>query len=145
MALALVLVVGYGIFQVVSGGGGEHHAAQQVAGTPEAPKPSTPPPTATPSPSATPHKGVQIKLKARRSTWVDVRGDKGRSLFSGTLSAGDARGWSARKVISVVIGNGGGVRVIVNGRDIGSPGANGNVLTLKFTPSDPKPQDTQSA
>ncbi|MFC4906458.1 helix-turn-helix domain-containing protein [Actinomadura gamaensis] len=146
MALALVLVVGYGIFHVLSGGGGEHHAAQQVAGTPAAPAPSTPAPRpSTPTPKATPHKGVQIKLKARRATWVDVRGDKGRSLFTGTLAAGSTRAWSARKVISIVIGNGGGVRVIVNGRDIGAPGASGNVLTMRFTPSDPKPQDTQSA
>ncbi|WP_026411989.1 helix-turn-helix domain-containing protein [Actinomadura oligospora] len=151
MALALVLVVGYGIFQVLHRGGGERHDAQQVAGTPVAPKPTTPAPT-TPAPDPTtaappsigkPHKGVQIKLTARRATWVDVRGDKGRSLFTGTLSAGADRHWSARKVISIVIGNGGGVRLTVNGHDIGSPGTDGNVMELKFTPSDPKPGDDQ--
>ncbi|MFC5180983.1 helix-turn-helix domain-containing protein [Actinomadura harenae] len=146
MALALVLVVGYGIFQVLHRGGGEHHAAQQVAGTPAPPKPSMPaagPSTASPSPSGKPHKGVQVRLKARRATWVDVRGDKGRSLYTGTLAAGAARHWSAHKVISIVIGNGGTVRLTVNGQDIGSPGTDGNVMTLKFTPADPKPQDRQ--
>ncbi|MEV5571506.1 RodZ domain-containing protein [Spirillospora sp. NPDC052269] len=143
MALALVLVVGYGIFQVLNHGGGERHDAQQVAGTPAAPKPaaSTPAPTPSPSPSGKPHKGVQVKLTARRATWVDVRGDKGRPLFTGTLSRGAARHWSAHKVISIVIGNGGGVRLTVNGHDIGSPGTDGHVMTLKFIPSDPKPKD----
>lgn len=138
MALALVLVVGYGIFQVVHRGGGERHAAQQVAGTPAASRPSAPA-TATPSPSATPHKGVQVKMKARKSTWVRVRGDKGKYLFTGVLSAGEDRHWSAHKVIRIVIGNGAGVRLTVNGQDMGAAGKAGRVVTLKFTPSDPRP------
>ncbi|MEV4254408.1 RodZ domain-containing protein [Spirillospora sp. NPDC049652] len=146
MAVALVLVVGYGVFQVLYRGGGEHHSAQQVAGTPvgAAPRTAAPDGTVSPAPSATPHKGVQIKLKARRSTWVQVRGDKGRPLFTGVVPAGESRNWSARKVIRIVIGNGGGVRLTVNGHDIGKPGETGRVLTLKFHPSDPKPEDLKS-
>ncbi|RFU38397.1 DUF4115 domain-containing protein [Actinomadura logoneensis] len=146
MAVALVLVIGYGVFQVLSRGGGEHHTAQQVAGTPVGAGTAAPDPTpASPTPSATPHKGVQIKLKARRSTWVQVRGDKGRPLFAGVVQEGDSKHWSAHKVIRIVVGDGGGVRLTVNGQDIGKAGKTGRVVTLKFTPSDPKPEDAGSA
>ncbi|MEW2352709.1 helix-turn-helix domain-containing protein [Spirillospora sp. NPDC029432] len=141
MALALALVVVYGIFQVVTtAGGGERRTARQVAGTP-APARTTPskaPPKANDPVAAAPRKKVVLQVKARRTTWVNIRGDKGEQLFSGMIRAGDSRKWTEKKKISILIGNGGGLRVAVNGEDIGTPGQGGGVTRMTFTPDDPK-------
>ncbi|MBT2209384.1 MULTISPECIES: helix-turn-helix domain-containing protein [Actinomadura] len=142
MALALALVVIYGIVQVVGhGGGSERRTAQQVAGTPAAPappRPTTAPPKRSDPVVAAPRKHVELAVQVRRTTWVSVRGDKGAPLFSGMLRQGDHKRWTAKKKISVVIGVGGGVRMTVNGKDIGSPGKGRGVQQLSFGRDDPK-------
>jgi cytoskeletal protein RodZ len=142
MALALALVVIYAVVQVVDGaGGGERRSAQQVAGTPGAgassASPSTAPPKASDPVAVAPRKEVELQVKARSTTWVNVRGDKGKQLFSGLIREGQSREWTDPKKISLLIGNGGGLRLTVNGEDIGSPGAAGSVYRVSFTPDDP--------
>ncbi|MBO2446659.1 helix-turn-helix domain-containing protein [Actinomadura barringtoniae] len=141
MALALVAVVVYAVITVVSGDkGGEHRSAQQVAAGPG--RSVTPSPAATKQKkdpiAAAPRKNVELQVKARRTTWINVRGDKGKSLFSGMLHTGDTQSWTAKKKISILIGNGDGVRLTVNGKDLGAPDQGGGVVRLSFTPSDPE-------
>jgi cytoskeletal protein RodZ len=140
MALALAAVVIYAVVQIVGGDGGEKRSAQQVAAGPG--HSSTPSPTATKQKkdpvAAAPRKTVELRVKARRTTWINVRGDKGQSLFSGMLRTGDTREWTAKKKISILIGNGDGVRLTVNGKDLGAPDQSGGVVRLSFTPSDPE-------
>ncbi|MFI0354623.1 helix-turn-helix domain-containing protein [Actinomadura sp. 9N407] len=145
MALALALVVIYGIFQVVTTAGDrERHTARQAAGTPAAPASPSPsatskaPPKANDPVAAAPRKEVRLEVKARRTTWVNIRGDKGRQLFSGMIRPGAGKSWTEKKKISVLVGNGGGLRMVVNGQDIGAPGEGGGVLRMTFTPDDPK-------
>jgi hypothetical protein len=141
--MALALVVIYGIVQVVNGtGDSERRAARQVAGTPAPPatsaRPSTaPPPKAQDPVAVAPRKEVELRVKARSTTWVNIRGDKGKQLFSGLLRQGQSREWKDPKKLSILIGNGGGLRLTVNGEDIGSPGAPGSVYRMSFTPDDP--------
>jgi hypothetical protein len=145
MALALALVVIYGIVQVVgTGGGREHRTARQVAGTPGAPtpgatsaKPSPPPPRANDPVAVAPRKNVTLQVRGVRTTWVNVRGDKGEQLYSGMIRPGQTRRWTDPKKISVLIGNGGGLRLTVNGEDLGTPGEGGGVYRMSFTPDDP--------
>ncbi|MGI5168325.1 helix-turn-helix domain-containing protein [Spirillospora sp. CA-253888] len=146
MAVALALVAVYAIVQVATGGPAEQRTAQKVADSPTqpvrpattpAPAPTTAQPQRKEPVAAAPRKNVEVRLKARRTTWVNVRGDKGRPLFSGMLRSGDVREWTAKKKISVLIGNGDGVRLTVNGKDFDSPRDNGGVLRLSFTPRDP--------
>ncbi|GAA2457970.1 helix-turn-helix domain-containing protein [Actinomadura vinacea] len=145
MALALALVVIYGVVQVVgTGGDRERRTARQVAGTPAAPgrAPASPTPTAAPPKAndpvaVAPRKNVKIQVKGVRSTWVNVRGDKGRQLYSGMIRAGQTRRWTDPKKISILIGNGGGLRLVVNGEDLGTPGEGGGVYRMSFTPDDP--------
>ncbi|MFD0686531.1 helix-turn-helix domain-containing protein [Actinomadura fibrosa] len=141
MALALALVVIYGIVQVIGHGGGrEQRTAQQVAGTPAAPaapRPSAAAPPKTGAPVAAPRRNVELRVKARRTTWFSVRGDKGTTLYNGVLRAGQERRWTAKKKISVVIGVGGSVRLTVNGKDIGAPGQGKGVQQLSFDRNDP--------
>ena len=140
MALALALVVIYGIVQLVGNGGGrEQRTAQQVAGTPTSPQPSASVPPKKSAPvAAVPRKTVELAVQAKRTTWVSVQGDKGRMLFNGLLREGDQKRWTAKKKISIVVGVGGGVRMTVNGRDIGAPGKGKGVQRLDFGRGDPK-------
>jgi cytoskeletal protein RodZ len=142
MAFALALVVIYGVVQVVGhDGGGEQRTAQQVAGTPAPPSPSpsaSAPKTGAPVAEA-PRTKVEVRLEAKRTTWLNVIGDKGRTLFIGTLHKGDEKEFTAKKKVKLVIGVGGSVDLTVNGKDIGSPGKGEGVQRLSFDKNDPEP------
>ncbi|SNR73402.1 helix-turn-helix domain-containing protein [Actinomadura mexicana] len=142
MALALALVVIYGIVQVVGhGGGGERRTARQVAGTPAPSTPSAAPsaPKSNAPVAEAPRTKVEVRVEAKRTTWLNVQGDKGRSLFSGMLREGDQKSFSADKKVRLVIGVGGSVNLTVNGKDLGSPGKGKGVQRLTFDRSDPEP------
>jgi cytoskeletal protein RodZ len=133
MVVALVLVAIYGIVRVAVGHD-EHHAKRAAA--PASAKPATrPSPTAAAAPA--PRKDVTVRVKARRASWLNVRDAKGRQLFSGIIRAGQTEQWKSKKRIRLLIGNGGGVRVTVNGKDMGSPGETGQVIRLSYGPRDP--------
>jgi cytoskeletal protein RodZ len=109
---------------------------------------TTPTPSAEPSPSAVvetpgplaghvPGNGVAMRLTVVDSqSWVTVRTD-GKTVFQGLLKDGAQQDYSAKRLISIVVGNAAAVRLIVNGRDLGSPGRAGEVVRLSFTPADP--------
>jgi cytoskeletal protein RodZ len=134
MAVALVFVVIYGLVRVFSGDGTPARTAHPPA-TPPA-QPSSPGESrALPT---SPRKQVELKVKARRSSWLNVRDAGGKEIYSGLMRRGDVREWSTSKRIRILIGNGGGVKLTVNGKDLGAPGASGEVLRLSFGPGDPQ-------
>ena len=115
---------------------------------------STPPPSSSPSPAATvvaPGPGtvgpdiaslnnpgavfVRVRIVRDRS-WVSVKAD-GKTVFGDTLSAGQFKDFRATKLIRLTIGNAGAVSLVVNGRDLGSPGGSGQVVKVEFGPGDP--------
>jgi cytoskeletal protein RodZ len=132
MIVALVLVAIYGIVRVVTGPS-EHHPVQRAA-APATARP-TPPPSAAVVPA--PRKDVTVRVKAKRASWLNVRDAKGKQLFSGIIRAGQTEQWKSTKRIRLLIGNGGGVRVMVNGKDVGAPGQTGQVIRLSYGPRDP--------
>ncbi|MFA1549992.1 helix-turn-helix domain-containing protein [Actinomadura chokoriensis] len=140
MVLALALVVVYGVVQVVGHGGGERRTARQVAGTPAASSrpPSAPPKSGAPVAEA-PRTKVEVRIEAKRTTWLNVIGDGGRTLFIGTLRKGDHKDFSAKKKVKLVVGVGGSVDLTVNGKDIGSPGKGKGVQRFSFDRNDPEP------
>ncbi len=140
MALALALVVIYGVVQVVGHrGGGEERTARQVAGTP-APShaPSSAPPKSGAPVAEAPRTKVDVRVQAKRTTWLNVIGDKGETLFIGTLHKGDEKDFTAKKKVKLVVGVGGSVNLTVNGKDIGSPGKGKGVQRLSFDRNDPE-------
>jgi cytoskeletal protein RodZ len=144
MAIALVLVVAYGVVQVIgNSGGGENQSVVQPAarapGSASASASPSPTPSASQSDSVAlaPPTDVTVRIKAKLTTWINVRDSKGKQLFSGLLRRGDTKEWTARKRIRVVLGNAGGVALTVNGKNLGSPGTAGQVLRLSFDPNDP--------
>jgi cytoskeletal protein RodZ len=141
MALALALVVIYGVVQVVGHrGGGEERTARQVAGTPapSAHAPSSAPPKSGAPVAEAPRTKVDVRVQAKRTTWLNVIGDKGETLFIGTLHKGDEKDFTAKKKVKLVVGVGGSVNLTVNGKDIGSPGKGKGVQRLSFDRNDPE-------
>ncbi|MFC7566912.1 RodZ domain-containing protein [Actinomadura namibiensis] len=139
MAVALALIAIYAVVQVV-GGDPENRTAQKVAGTPgqQAMPAATPKPTPSARPSdpvaSAPRRTVELRMKVKRASWVSVRDDKGKVLFSGTLRAGAEREWTTRKKMVVVVGNASGVRLTVNGEYLGAPRDEARMTRLVFTP-----------
>ncbi|HWL37710.1 MAG TPA: helix-turn-helix domain-containing protein [Frankiaceae bacterium] len=117
-------------------------SARQVTSsspTPTAAAPSQPAASETPGPIAgyVPGDGVTMRVTiAAARSWVTVRAD-GKVIFQGTMNAGETKDFTAKRGMGVVLGNAGAVRLVVNGKDLGSPGRNGEVVRLNFTPGDP--------
>lgn len=143
MAVALALVMVYVVVRVVSSAGSDHKAepaADHYRGAaktsasvaPAAPAPSSPVPSAVP-----PRKDVTLRITATSPSWIYVQDAKNHELFSGQINSGDTRQWTDARKLKILIGNAGGVKLIVNGKDMGAPGGDGQVLRLSFGPGDP--------
>lgn len=87
---------------------------------------------ALPPPALAGESAVRLALTAEDVSWLRVVAD-GRRVFEGFLRAGERREWEAGSSLQVVIGNAGGVRVQVNGQDLGILGAPGEVVRRTFT------------
>jgi cytoskeletal protein RodZ len=143
MALALVLVVGFGIVQAFTGGDGGK-GDDPLAG-PTASSSSSAPPSTAPSPSATsggavaqaPRNKVKVDVRATERSWVQVTTGTGQELFQGLMDVGMTKSFSDKGQLRLVIGNAGGIELTVNGTDIGATGRRGQVARLQFTPQDP--------
>lgn len=85
-----------------------------------------------PAPQAgdVPRGGVILKLKVNQDSWVNIDID-GRLSQPYDLKAGDLIEWKAEKVITLDIGNAGGVEAELNGKPLaplGPPGRNIHVV-----------------
>lgn len=155
MAVALVLVLGYGVFQIAATGdeSGSRTQTQTNLGPdknkppkgPNKPPAGNPGATPTPEPSpedpvaVAPQSGVSVRLAVvDGKSWVSVRDPSGRQLFQGLLDSGITRVFNADERLSFVIGNAGAVRLKVNGERLGRPGGFGEVVRLEFGPNGPK-------
>jgi cytoskeletal protein RodZ len=106
------------------------------------PKPAaTPKPKPKPSPSApvVALTGVNVRVSVTGDkSWVSVRNaDTKAVLFQEVMSSGQVKDFKVAKKMSLVIGNAGAVRLVVNGRDLGAPGGPGQVVRVSFGPGDP--------
>jgi cytoskeletal protein RodZ len=77
--------------------------------------------------------GVNVEVFASRdTTWLYATNENGTTLFSGQISKGASKMFSEAKQVNLRVGNAGGVDISVNGKDIGSIGANGEVANLTY-------------
>ncbi|MGC8872978.1 MAG: helix-turn-helix domain-containing protein [Chloroflexia bacterium] len=104
--------------------------------TPRPPTATPLPPTFTPQatpptagPTATPriYRGLEAVFQVSAPCWVRVIAD-GVQVFQGTLPEGSTRTFTATQELQVRFGNAGGVRVILNGQDLGVQGNPGQVV-----------------
>jgi cytoskeletal protein RodZ len=88
-----------------------------------------------PSPPASPEiaGGVNVELVASRgTTWLLATNENGEVLFSGQVRQGSSKSFSEATQVNLRVGNAGGVDISVNGKDIGSVGANREVVNLTY-------------
>ena len=77
--------------------------------------------------------GVNVELAASRgTTWLYATNENGKVLFSGQIPKGSSKSFSEAKQLNLRVGNAGGVDISVNGKDVGSLGANGIVVNLTY-------------
>ena len=103
----------------------------------------SPSPTPTPTPTPTDIEEIiaaadTIELEIVATTdrcWTTVTAD-GEEVFTGTLEIGQSETFTAEEKMDVVLGNAGGIELVVNGQNIGSPG--GTVVDFSL------PQDVDS-
>ena len=113
-----------------------------VAATPRAPeekpvveekKPLTPSPPVTATTSVPEKKPFFLQLKAVGETWVSLQVDD-QPVKEMTLKPGEGISIQASNRIRVILGNAGGLDLILNGKPLEKFGKSGEVLTLIFTP-----------
>jgi cytoskeletal protein RodZ len=113
-----------------------HPATIPPTATPRPPTATPLPPTFTPpaapstsAPTPTPrsYRGLEAVFQLSAPCWVRVVSD-GVQVFQGTLPEGSTRTFTATQELQVRFGNAGGVRVILNGQDLGIQGAPGEVV-----------------
>lgn len=149
MALALVAVVGFAVWSAVrpqaesTPSPGDPIAAgpAATANATERATEATPEPTTTVRPqddAVASIDQVTLSLTAKDGrSWVSVSGADGKVLYQGILEVGERKKFRDDAELSLIVGNGGAVALTVNGRDIGAPGGQGEVVRLTFGPGDP--------
>ncbi|MEY9213380.1 helix-turn-helix domain-containing protein [Thermobifida halotolerans] len=85
---------------------------------------------ATAAPHGTP---VTLRVTAHRRTWISVTDASGTNLFTGVLTRGQTRDWTAPRQLRLHLSDAGGVRLWANGEALGTPGTSGEVTRLTFT------------
>jgi cytoskeletal protein RodZ len=114
LAVALLGVIGFAAYYLVSSNTGSHPPAAQTATLPPAAKP-TPHAAVTPTPQPVPSEAV-IMLTARQDCWVSLTSSSGKQLYQGIILAGHTRTWREKKKVLMVIGNPQGILLTVNGK-----------------------------
>ncbi|MEV0386959.1 helix-turn-helix domain-containing protein [Nonomuraea sp. NPDC050643] len=141
LGVALAVVVVFGMMRVLGGASDQVRTGDVRAASA---RPSVPPNTPiTESPRAAPAKAlpkgmVTVRMKAKRSSYVNVHDADGRKLFAGTLKAGKTSTWKAPGKVNVLIADAGAVTLHVNGKKVKGLGGRGEVVRRSFGP--PKPQ-----
>ena len=68
-------------------------------------------------------------------SWIGVTDAAGTQVFNGQIAAGASQVFTNNQELDLVVGNAGAVSLKVNGKDLGTPGAIGEVVHLQFTPN----------
>lgn len=96
--------------------------------------PSSPSPAPTPSSAANPPPPSQesfiplvLLIEAVEPSWVHATLD-GTEIKEALLQAGESIRWEAKEKFALTVGNAGGVRLFLDGRELGSLGPSGKVV-----------------
>ncbi|MGH3309456.1 MAG: RodZ domain-containing protein [Streptomyces sp.] len=151
MVAAIVAVVGFVGFTLVDGSGDSEPSAAEE--TPSAhpsqsrePSESAAPTTsvpADPKPSdsaiaAAPADKVTVRMTAEQSVWISAEDHNGRLIHEGVLQKGKSKTFTDDKRLNLVLGNAGGVKLYVNGKEVKDVGEDGQVQRLSYTRGDPE-------
>ena len=130
-AAALILFAGAQIFFLDSENGAELEVITTASAAPSEPAAESVTPSTTASSEIT--GGVNIELVASRgTTWLYATNEDGEVLFSGMIRMGSSKNFIQPEQVNLRVGNAGGVDISVNGENVGSVGANGEVVNLTY-------------
>jgi cytoskeletal protein RodZ len=76
-----------------------------------------------------PPKHNMLTVSAVETTWLRIEMEGGMSEEV-LMKPGESKQWTSTKGFSLKVGNAGGVRLALNDRDMGTPGAKGQVVKL---------------
>ena len=77
--------------------------------------------------------GVEVIITATRArSWLFVSDSSGRTLFSGQISQGVSKTFTASEQLNLKVGNAGGVDLSVNGKRVDPLGADGQVVSVSY-------------
>jgi cytoskeletal protein RodZ len=77
--------------------------------------------------------GVAVEVSATRGTsWLFATNENGEVLFSGQIRTGGSKIFTDNSQVNLRVGNAGGVDILVNGKDVGSVGADREVVNLTY-------------
>ena len=77
--------------------------------------------------------GVTVEVSATRGTsWLFATNENGEVLFSGQIRTGGSKTFTENSQVNLRVGNAGGVDILVNGKDVGSVGADREVVNLTY-------------
>ncbi|MEU7743854.1 helix-turn-helix domain-containing protein [Nonomuraea sp. NPDC049158] len=144
LGVALAITMVFGAVRVLGGGTSDemrtadsHLIPPNVPINEHAPKPSHAKGKAS---NAAAKDVVVVKVKAKSPSYLNVSDAKGRKLFSGTLAAGKSKTYRSDTEVRLLIGDAGAVSLQVDGKDLGHPGALGEMVTRSFKPSKAQPR-----
>ena len=106
-------------------------APSRATPTTEPTRPPTLTPSLTPTPSPVIYTGIFLELVFTDISWIQVSVD-GVRQFQGELEAETYKSWYGEERIELRIGNAGAVMVTVNGQNLGTLGAPGEVVDRIF-------------
>ncbi len=134
-AAALVLFAGVQIISSNLDTSNDSEIVTTSSATPTSSAPETAVESQSPTAAASPEisGGVKVVLVASRgSTWLFATNENGEVLFSGQIRKGSVKTFNAAQQVNLKVGNAGGVDIAVNGEDVGSIGANRQVVNLTY-------------
>jgi cytoskeletal protein RodZ len=128
-ATALVLFAGA---QIIFSNTDNANEPEIIATTSAAPS-NTASPETTRTSTVTGSGGVNVEIVASRAnSWLYATNEDGKVLFSGQVRKGLSKNFIQPQQVNLRVGNAGGVDILVNGKNVGSIGANGEVVNLTY-------------
>jgi cytoskeletal protein RodZ len=120
-----------GIAQIIISNGATTEVPAPVPSASSSPSSSEPAPQESATTST--GTGVKVVIKASRAkSWLFVSDAAGTVLFSGQIQQGVSKTFTSDLSINLKVGNAGGVDLTVNGNEIESIGADGEVVDLSY-------------
>ena len=86
------------------------------------------------NPQSEPPRALRVAFSATEPVWVSVKCD-GAQAFVGTLEGADVKTFDASTMVTVLVGNAGGLTILLNGKPVGPLGGHGEIQQVELTPS----------
>jgi cytoskeletal protein RodZ len=99
-----------------------------------APPPAPVPATYPQNTAAEPPRALRVAFSASEPVWVSVKCD-GTQAFVGTLEGTQIKTFDASSLVTVLVGNAGGLTILLNGKPVGPLGGHGEIQQVELTPS----------